>query len=147
VVGEPAPLDRPTDVPLGEALVWFRRGGEAPVRVHVVPPRMLHRRHRRKYAHGEIDPQHSFYFRGKNGRSPQRAANLAQFLAAADRIDDDTWVYHLIRGDFARWFSDVVKDNELALEARRGEALANAAVSESRALIRRAIEQRYTLPA
>jgi hypothetical protein len=100
----------------------------------------------RKYAQGVIDSGHGFVFRPLNGRSELRAVNLTSFAELACQVDDDAWLYHLHRGDFARWFRDVVKDEELAAEAERGAALAHAAVAESRALILQAIERWYTLP-
>ena len=44
-------------------------------------------------------------------------------------------------------FREIVKDEELALEATRGEAMAAAAIAASRAILQRGIEERYALPA
>ena len=62
-------------------------------------------------------------------------------------MDDDTWEYHLRRGDYSRWFREAIKDEELADEAERVERTHNAAKAESLPLLRTAIERRYTLPA
>jgi hydroxymethylpyrimidine pyrophosphatase-like HAD family hydrolase len=137
------PAAKPSD---GQVLVWFRRERPAPQLVQLIPAHAEHRRHRRKYAQGELEPARSFYFRGPAGHLNLRASNLLHFLELADRVDDDVWFYHLRRGDFAHWYRDVIRDDVLAEEAARGEALVDAAVRESRRLIRRAIESRYTLP-
>jgi hypothetical protein len=66
------------------------------------------------------------------------------FNQLADGIDDDTWQFHLKNGDYAAWFRDAIKDEELAREA---VSIAEQQLSsaESREAVRRAIESRYTL--
>lgn len=135
-----------TDLAVGEALIWRRDGRSDPVRLHLAPTETMMHRHRRKYAQGEIDPLHSFYFRGPGDRSSIRASSLLRFAEISEHIDDETWLYHLQRGDFARWFRDVIKDDVLVVEADRGAALTHAAIAESREVVRQAIERRYTLP-
>lgn len=89
--------------------------------------------------------ERSFYLRGPENKLNLRAYNLVVFLQLADGIDVATWNFHLHRGDYARWFREVIKDPGLADEASRVEKLPHIR-SESRALIRAAIEQNYTLP-
>jgi len=145
-VGEsPAPLENVTLHP-GE--LW--PGCAIPVNLHlysrVHPPRAERRRHRRKYAEGELRPDRCFYFRGPEGKLNLKAQNLAIFLQIADGVDDATWLFHLKNGDIARWFPDVIKDPELALQVElmeRGDVNAD----ESRKHIRSEIEQRYILAA
>jgi len=36
-------------------------------------------------------------------------------------IDEPTWLHHLRRGDYSRWFQDCLKDRYLADQARRVE--------------------------
>jgi hypothetical protein len=107
---------------------------------------MEHRRHVRKYATGELDPRRSFYFRGPGSQVQLRAANLLRFIEAAYEVDDETWLYHLRRGDVSRWFREIIQDEALASEADRAHAMANAAANETRELIRHAAEERYTVP-
>jgi hypothetical protein len=135
------------DLEPGEALVWAR--GEAPVpqRLKLVPSRTEHRRHVRKYAEGELPPDRCFYFRGAEDQLNLRAQNLILFLQIADGVDDATWLHHLKRGDYSRWFAEGIKNDELAAEARRVEAMSELSPQQSRALIREAIERVYTLPA
>jgi hypothetical protein len=146
-VGVKPPRVPAADLPPGEVLVWRRGAREAPVQVRVAPAKSVRRRHTRKYATGDLPPDRSFYFRGPEGKLNLRAQNLFLFLQLADGVDDATWEHHLRQGDYAAWFRDAIKDEELAAEA--------AAVAEDRALdpaesrrrIREAVERRYTLPA
>jgi hypothetical protein len=64
----------------------------------------------------------------------------------ADGVDDETWDFHLRRGDYSSWFRKDIKDEELADEAAVIEKMAGAP-AETRAAIRAAVEKRYTLPA
>lgn len=102
-------------------------------------------RHLRKYAHGELGPDVSFYFRGAGDRLNLRAQNLSVFLQLADGVDDDTWLYHLRRGDYTSWLRDCIKDAPLAEEAGALEGMEDPL--ESRRLLREVIERRYTAPA
>ncbi len=130
----------------GEALLWSEV--DASVRlIETLEPAEEHRRHSRKYAEGNLSPERSFYFRGKQGKLNLRAKNLIQFLELAEGLDEETWTYHLRAGDYSRWFRDAIKDEELAADAERVERTGNAARAESLPLIRTAIESRYTLPA
>jgi hypothetical protein len=72
---------------------------------------------------------------------------LKIFLQLAEGVDDETWLYHLQRGEYSRWFCEVIKDEDLAVEAKGIEQQPDTPASETRALIRAAIEQRYTAPA
>jgi hypothetical protein len=146
-VGVPAPVAGPAEQGPGQVLLWARGSDEPPFSVRVVPHRTERQRHVRKYAEGQLPPERSFYFRGPMGKLNLRAQNLLLFMQMADGVDDETWTYHLREGDYSRWFRDCIKDEELAAEARRVEQLTGVSPQEGRALIRSAIEQRYTLPA
>ncbi|MGQ0750964.1 MAG: phosphoglycolate phosphatase, partial [Betaproteobacteria bacterium] len=88
----------------------------------------------------------SFYFRGPGNRHNLKAQNLMIFSQIAEGIDEETWLYHLHRGDYSRWFRDAVKDRYLADQAERIEQRRVLQPAESRKLIRNLIESRYTLP-
>jgi HAD superfamily hydrolase (TIGR01484 family) len=135
------------DLSEGEALVWMHEAAPVPVRVRLIPGRAEHRRHVRKYAEGELPPDRSFFFRGPDAKLNLRAQNLIVFLQLADGVDDETWEYHRRRGDYSRWIAQGIKDDALTREARRVEALQGVAPVETRALMRKAIEELYTLPA
>jgi len=130
----------------GEVVMWQQRDGTAPVRFHVTPPTLERRRHRRKYAQGDMGAN-SFVFRGPEHKLSLRAQNLQLFLQIADGVDDDTWRYHLERGDYTSWFQDIVKDEDLAAAAAAVAEQQGLDAEASRAQIRQAIEERYTLAA
>jgi hydroxymethylpyrimidine pyrophosphatase-like HAD family hydrolase len=146
-LGHPAPATAPVTLEPGEALVWPRHATPQPFRLRSSPGQTERRRHQRKYAEGELGADKSFYFRGPEGTLNLRAQNLILFLQLADGVDDATWLYHLRQGDYSRWFRDSVKDEGLAADTARIEARSDLSASASRALVRAAIEQRYTLPA
>jgi hypothetical protein len=57
------------------------------------------------------------------------------------------WLYNLRQGDYARWFRESIKDDELAAGAARVAEQPSIGVEESRAAIKAAIEERYTAQA
>jgi HAD superfamily hydrolase (TIGR01484 family) len=129
----------------GQALFW-PIGHGAPVTIQVAQARQERRRHRRKYAEGELIPEESFYFQGPEGKLNLRAQNLILFVQLAEGVDDATWMYHLNRGDYSEWFRRAIKDEALAAQAARVEATPDIPPSKSRELIKAAIEEHYTLP-
>lgn len=131
----------------GQLLVWETQApASEPYLIGVEPGTTQRRRHHRKYAEGLLIPERSFYFRGPEGRLNLRAHNLVLFLEIADGVDSDTWRYHLQRGDYSRWFGEVIGDDELAREAEAIESERGLSVDETRGRIRAAIERRYTQP-
>ena len=76
-----------------------------------------------------------------------RAQNLMVFIQLAEGVDDATWLHHLQQGDYARWFRDVMKDTDLAEETSEIGKHHDISARESRALVKTAIEKRYTAPA
>jgi HAD superfamily hydrolase (TIGR01484 family) len=146
-LGKAPPRKVPSAPAEGEALVWRPgRHRTRPSVVAVEPGRTERRRHIRKYAEGLLIPERSFYFRGPEGKLNLRAHNLVLFLELAEGVDDDTWLHHLRRGDYSRWFGGVIGDEGLAGEAREIEARPDLSAAESRERIREAIERRYTQP-
>jgi hydroxymethylpyrimidine pyrophosphatase-like HAD family hydrolase len=131
----------------GEIVAWSPITRAPPTRVEVVPAGSVHRRHRRKYAQGDLGPERSFYFRGPHGKLKLRAQNLAIFVQIADGVDEPTWLFHLKRGDYSRWFREHIKDLGLSRQVEQIEKSTQAPAATTRALVRRAIEERYTLPA
>ncbi len=130
---------------VGSTLYWRTDTRQAFV-VQTRPATAERTRHSRKYVEGNLGP-HSFYFRGPDRRLKLRAHNLQLFVLLADGVDDDTWSYHLRKGEYSRWFRDIVKDPELAQAAERVERDSEITPDASRAVIRGEIEKRYTLPA
>jgi len=127
-----------------EALDIARSAG-APLRVRrfrVAPRETTHRRHVRKYATGRLEPEHSFHFRGPDGRLNLVAHNLETFTMLAEGVDDATWLHHFRSGDVSRWLREAIKDVGLADEVQALERSGDAA--SSRRAVLEAIGRRYT---
>jgi hypothetical protein len=131
----------------GEALAWFPKSGQDPLLLEPVRGSRERLRHVRQYAEGELSPQQSFFFRGPESRMNLRAQNLRSFLQLAEGVDDETWMFHLRRGDFSSWFKTIIKDEELAREAAEIERDEAASPEDSRERIREAVDTRYTASA
>ncbi len=147
VIGRPEPETPAIQLQPGEALAWFCRADAPPFRLRAAASRAERSRHQRKYMQGDVGEDKSFRFRGPDGRLNLRAQNLAVFLQMADGVDDATWLFHLRRGDYARWFEEAIKDRSLADLARQLEDADGLTPEEGRRRLREAIEQTYTLPA
>ncbi len=131
-------------LPRGEAAMWSR----APRRLllfHVGQPEIEHRRHRRKYAEGKLEPDEQFRFRGPHDKLNLRAQNLVQFVELAEGVDADTWLHHLKQGDYSRWFRDVIKDAVLAERAAAIEKQSHPNADRTREQVKAAIAERYTI--
>jgi hypothetical protein len=129
-----------------KAIIWFPRRGEAPRRIEIIPGRAERVRHRRKYAEGNMRYR-SFFFRGPQNQLNLKAQNLFIFSQIAAGIDEETWLFHLHRGDYSHWLRTSVKDTFLADEVERVEQRQDSQSADSRELVRSLIEARYTLPA
>jgi hypothetical protein len=136
-----------TELEPGRALMWERRSGALPTVLEVAPGTVERRRHRRKYAEGELPPDRSFYFKGPAGRLHLRAQNLLLFMQVGEGVDDATWLHHLHAHDYSNWISEAIKDDLLAQTVRGVEDQEGLPAQESRRLVRAAIEERYTVPA
>lgn len=143
-IGQPPSSQAAVELQRDEALVWFRDRPQSPAVVRIEPGTRPTRRHRRKYAQGELGPDNSFYFRGPKSKLNLRAQNLEMFLQLAEGIDDETWVYHLKRGDYSGWFSNVIKNRALASEVEQIEETPNLSPAETRASVKAAIEKHFT---
>jgi HAD superfamily hydrolase (TIGR01484 family) len=143
-VGERAPSLPPARLDKGQAALWLRAAPVGLQPFEVEPPREKHRRHRRKYAEGELIPEEHFVFRGPEGKLSLAAENLRTFLKMAEGVDEETWLHHLGRGEYSRWFRAAIKDEQLADEAAEVEA-ARLPAGESLARITEAIRRRYAL--
>lgn len=144
-IGQPLEWpERLSHVP-NHAVVWFPRRSEPPHSMQIIPGSAERIRHHRKYAEGNMRHR-SFFFRGPGNRQNIRAQNLAMFVQIADGVDDDTWTYHLRRGDYSRWFRDSVKDSYIASQVEQIERRPDLHPTESRRLIRGLVEATYTLP-
>ena len=145
--GIAAPQIAPVQLEKGEVILWSKHAPADLTRFHVAPSRTQSTRHRRKYAEGELTPDRSFYFRGPDDKLNLRAQNLMTFLQMMDGVDDETWMYHLRRGEYSKWFRENIKSPNLAADAERIEKAPNVSADESRKQMKEIIETRYTAPA
>jgi hypothetical protein len=132
--------------PDGDVTCWLVNSGQDPFRMHVTHSRIERIRHFRKYAVGDLK-WHSFWFRGPDKKHNLSAPNLALFCHIGRGIDDETWLFHLRRGDYSRWIQDSVRDKDLAEFVRQVEKRSDNSAKESRNRICEAIEVKYSLGA
>lgn len=129
----------------GKVVVWRASSGQAPFLMTPQPGRAERIRHHRKYAEGNLG-WNSFYFRGPEGTLNLKAHNLSIFSLLAQGIDERSWMFHLRRGDYSRWFRQAIRDPSLAEEAERIELREDLEPSQTRQMICELINARYTLP-
>jgi len=128
----------------GEVLIWQKETGKTLLVRGDMPATLLHR-HKHKYAAGDMGPD-SFYFRGADEKLNLKANNLMTFIQMAEGVDDETWLFHLHRKDYSKWFGDFVNDDDLALRTSQIEDKEKDA-GRSRQAIIQLIRERYTTPA
>lgn len=144
---EPCPSLPSAELGQGKALLWNRLSKQPARIVSVKPTHMVHQRHTRKYAQGNLGEDKSFYFRGPTGALKLRAQNLMLFLQIAEGVDDATWLHHLRAGDYSAWIRKAIKDDQLADEVAAAERDTKLATLGSKACVMDAISRRYTAPA
>jgi hydroxymethylpyrimidine pyrophosphatase-like HAD family hydrolase len=139
------PLSIPSDMEISEemSMIWPLAEARSPFPIRLIPSKIERQRHGRKYAIGELPPDRSFYFRGPEAKLNLRAHNLHLFLQIADGIDRESWLYHLLRNDYSRWFRDCIKDDELATEAESIENQQASSADNSLQQFRELIERIY----
>lgn len=128
-----------------EALLWSRAPPHGPRRLRISGPRHQHERHKGKYAIGDVGEAHSFYFGWSPNGQVFRARNLTEFLSKADRLPEEIWLRHLHAGDFAAWFLQVIRDDELARRAEEIAEDAHLGAKESREQVAATIRDRYAV--
>lgn len=146
-IHQEAPAVTSSELEPGRTLMWDRTSPLLPEVLEIVPSTVERRRHRRKYAEGELPPDRSFYFRGPAGELNLRAQNLLLFMQIGEGVDETTWIHHLQAHDYSTWIGQAIKDEPLSAAVREIETRTALPAKESRRLIRAAIEERYTVPA
>jgi hypothetical protein len=144
--GRECPTVRSNALEAGTALFWSRASKRDPLLFTVAQAETERVRHSRKYATADLAPDRSFYFRGRERKFNLRAQNLMTFVQLLEGVDEDTWLYHLRRGEYSQWLRDNIKDAELADAVARVEQQHDLSAAESRAKIKEQIEQRFTPP-
>lgn len=128
----------------GNVIAWFRATERKPFSVHIDSGKAERKRHRRKYAQGDVGYERSFVFRGPESRLKLRAQNLVIFVQMAEGVDEDTWMFHLRRQDYSRWLRDSIRDDELANVVAGVETQSPILTAEdSLKAVKFAIEGRY----
>ncbi len=111
--------------------------------LQTVQPHLKRHHQARGNAQDELDPAQSFYFRGPGNRMNLRAQNINVFIQMTEGLDDETWLYHLRRGDYSLWFAHSLNDADLADAAAAVESDLSLSCAQSRARIIAAIRRRY----
>jgi hydroxymethylpyrimidine pyrophosphatase-like HAD family hydrolase/energy-coupling factor transporter ATP-binding protein EcfA2 len=142
-----APSESGPEVRSGEMMVWQLPESNGPEKVTLEPAKIELRRHKRKYAAGQLGEDKSFYFRGPQGKLNIRAQNLNLFAQIAEGVDEETWSYHLKQNDYSEWLREAVKDDAVADEIAMVERNTKLPPAESRARILETIRKHYTGPA
>lgn len=143
LVGRPVPENLPKP---GHSEILFYSLAGTPSVVRPERPVLLHKRHTRKYAEGELGEDRSFYFKAPEGTLNLRAQNLRMFSLIGAGVDDRTWEFHRRAGDYSNWIRGAIKDEELANEVAEVEKDRKLGATESRKRISDAIARRYTPP-
>jgi hypothetical protein len=114
LLGEPTPdVEAPQNHQQHRAIAWWRPTGKPAWFKRLLPP-SDHERHRHGNLDGDMSSEDRFYFRGPKGKLKLAAQNLRIFMQVGEGVDDKTWEHHLQNGDYARWFREVLKDEDLA---------------------------------
>jgi phosphoglycolate phosphatase (TIGR01487 family) len=132
--------------PGGEVTCWLVQSGQDPFPMQVTRGKAERIRHFRKYAVGDLKDQ-SFWFHGPKKKHSLSAPNLSLFCHIGRGIDEETWLFHLRRGDYSRWIRESVKDRDLAEVVRQVEEWSDLGSQDSRDRICNAIEAKYSLSA
>ena len=82
-IRKPAPAATADQLQPGRTIMWNRSSGETLFVLEIAPSTVEHRRHRRKYAEGELPPEQSFYFRGPAEQLNLRAHTLLLSMRSA----------------------------------------------------------------
>lgn len=127
-----------------QALVWKFKTNDL-VKIDIIKGSTPHKRHTRQYSEGDLGMERSFYFRSPEGKLNLRAQNLGLFIQLAQGIDDSTWRFHLERGDFSKWFMEVIHDKELAETVKKIETMQNISIAESRDFVISGIKERHII--
>lgn len=143
LLSEEAPkLEPPADVAEHRAIAWWRGKG-LPFWFRRLSPRGEHQRHQHQYFDGDMDPENCFHFRGPKEALNLAAGNLRTFMQLAEGVDEETWAYHLKRGDYARWFRDKIQDQQLTAVTEQLERADDVSPQASRQRILEMIRNLY----
>ncbi|HWF39354.1 MAG TPA: HAD hydrolase family protein [Candidatus Acidoferrales bacterium] len=143
-IGFPSPNSDSLPHQKGTVFLWRVGAANGLIPVKIDPPSEEIRRHKRKYAGGELPPDRSFYFKGPDDRLNLRAQNLRMFIQLAQGVDEETWIHHLRHRDYSTWMRENIKDDDLVAEVSEIENAPADAPAETRSRVIEAINKRYT---
>jgi hydroxymethylpyrimidine pyrophosphatase-like HAD family hydrolase/GTPase SAR1 family protein len=129
-------LPLPSSIPSlseNEIAVWDRESSQPVYKARFNLPVQLQQRHKKKYAQGDMS-YNSFIFTGEGNKMHLKANNLMLFAHIAQGIDAETWLYHLHRKDFSRWFRDSVHDEDLSRVGEEAERISDTEASKKHIL-------------
>lgn len=129
-------LPMPSNIPSlseNEIAVWDRESSPSVYKARFNLPVQLQQRHKKKYAQGDMS-YNSFIFTGPGNKMHLKANNLMLFAHIAEGIDAETWLFHLYRKDFSRWFRDSVHDEDLARVGEEAEKISDMEASKKHIL-------------
>lgn len=67
-----------------------------------------------------VSREKAFYFFTSIGNyTGESATSLKEFMEKINEVNVKSLEFHLYRGDFEKWMSEVLQDEELALEVRK----------------------------
>ncbi len=132
----------PEDRRYHQALAW-RRDDVRPIWFSRFAPRSGAQRHQHSYYEGEMDEDFQFVFRGPENKLSLAIGNLKDFVKAAAGIDDETWMFHLKRHDYSKWFGKIIKDDALTREIDDVERTQDLTADQSRELITNHLHDRF----
>lgn len=126
----------------GEVWIWEKEN-IFPIRIE--RPTQLMQRHKKKYSMGDMQ-DNSFYFRGPGKKLNLKANNLMIFIQMAEGIDDETWMYHLGKKEYSKWFRNAIHDEDLADAAEKIENRETDPTGSKDAILT-LVKEKYTAPA
>ncbi len=142
-LGVQLPIEQPSIESEGhKAIAWNRKTNEL-FSFHRLQAKERGQRHRHSLLEGDMDEHLQFVFRGPECKLQLKASNLRRYIELAEGLDDDTWLFHLRRNDYSKWFKDVIKDDELAHHTEHIEQNDNHDAKSSREKIIQLIKERF----
>jgi hydroxymethylpyrimidine pyrophosphatase-like HAD family hydrolase len=141
IIGEGAIIPEPPQEKEKRALVW-KNGSREPVWFLPASTDAENFRHQHSYLEGELEAGQRFVFRGPDSKLNLQAQNINIFMQLLEGIDDETYLFHLQRHDYSRWFDEVIHDDEIAQRLNEIEQT-ESATGESRTKLIDIIRERF----
>jgi hydroxymethylpyrimidine pyrophosphatase-like HAD family hydrolase len=102
-----------------------------------------HAHHSRKYADTRLPDEKAFHFR--NASEAVTTHNMIEFYQAIKSVPLESLRHHLLAGDFSRWVTEVMGDQQLAAGLRKLERTTPASATPDRTEILAHIQDHYLI--